>query len=48
MKKCQELIGKVSEFRHFKVKQRQINKFNRLIEKKGYITWSGIPGGSSR
>ena len=40
----QELIDKVSEFRHFKVKQRQINKFNRLLEKEGNITWSGTPG----
>ena len=38
MKECQELIDKVSEFRHSKVKQRQINKFNRLIEKEGNIT----------
>ena len=38
MKKCQELRDKVSEFRHLKVKQRQINKFNRLKEKEGNIT----------
>ena len=45
MKKSQELIDKVSEFRHSKVKQRQINKFNRLVEKKeGNITWSGSQG----
>ena len=41
--KCQELIDKVSEFRHFKVKQRQINKCNRLIQKEENITWSGTP-----
>ena len=33
MKKIQELIDKVSGFRHSKVKQRQINKFNVLVEK---------------
>ena len=41
MKECHELIDKVSEFRHSKVKQRQINKFNRLIIKDGNITCSG-------
>ena len=44
MKKCQELIDKVIKFRHFKVRQKQINEFNRLIEKEGNITWSGTPG----
>ena len=43
MKKCQELIDKVSEFRHLKVKERQINKFNRLVQKEGNITWSSAP-----
>ena len=43
MKKYQELIDKVSEFRHSKVKQRQINKFNSLLQKEGNITWSGNP-----
>ena len=33
MKKCQELIDKASEFRHFKVKKGKINKFNRLLQK---------------
>ena len=33
MKECQEVIDKVSEFRHFKEKQRQINKFNKLMQK---------------
>ena len=44
MKESQESIDKVSEFRHSKVKQRQINKFNRLIEKEGIITWLGSQG----
>ena len=44
MKNCQVLIDKVSELRHFKVKQRQRNKFNRLIQKEGNITWSGSLG----
>ena len=43
MEKYQELIDKVSEFRHSKVKQRQINKFNWFIEKEGNITWLGTP-----
>ena len=37
MKICQELIDKVIQFRHSKVKQRQINKFNRLVEKRKEI-----------
>ena len=41
MKKCQELIDKVSEFRYLKVIERQINKFGRLLQRKeGNITWS--------
>ena len=40
MDKCQWFIHKVSEFRFFKIKERQINKFNRLLLKKeGNITW---------
>ena len=40
MNKCQQLIGKVSELRFLKVRERQINKFNRLLLKKeGNITW---------
>ena len=39
MKECQDLIHKVSEFRHSKVKQRQINKFNIPMQKEGNITW---------
>ena len=39
--KCQELIDEVSKLRYLKVRERQINKFNRLLQKKkGIITWS--------
>ena len=34
MNKCQQLIDKVSEPRFLKVRERQINKFNRLLHKK--------------
>ena len=34
----------VSEVRHFKVKQRQKNKFNGLLEKEVNVTWSSTPG----
>ena len=34
LRECQGLIDKVSEFRFTKVKQRQLNKFNNLINKK--------------
>ena len=44
MKEFQELIDKVSELRHSKVKQRQINKFNKLIQKEGTITWQCSQG----
>ena len=47
MKECQELIDKVSEFRHSKVKQRQINKFNRLMQKERNITWPSLQGTQS-
>ena len=40
MLECQEFIDKVSEFRYLKVKQRQINKFNRLLIKEGNIALS--------
>ena len=41
MNKCQELIDKLNEFRYLKVRERQINKSNRLLHKKeGNITWS--------
>ena len=40
MLECQEFINRVSELRLLKVKQIQINKFNRLLIKEGNITWS--------
>ena len=40
MKKCQEFIDKVSELRFIKMKERKVNKFNKLIKKQGKITWS--------
>ena len=40
MDKCQQFIDKVSELRFLKIRERQINKFNRLLLKKeGNITW---------
>ena len=40
MDKCQHFIDKVSELRLLKIKERQINKFSRLLLKKeGNITW---------
>ena len=42
MQKCQELIDKVREFRYLKVRERKINKFNRLLQKReGNITCTG-------
>ena len=35
MEECQNLINKVRSFRHSKVRGRQINKFNRLVDKQG-------------
>ena len=45
MDKCQQFIDKVSELRFLKIKERQVNKFNRLLLKKqGNITWfSAVP-----
>ena len=44
MKKCQEFIDKVSELRYIKIKERQVNKFNKLIKKQGNIIWfSAVP-----
>ena len=43
MLECQELIDKVKESRHLKFRARQINKFNRLLQKEGNITWSSTP-----
>ena len=40
MNKCLQLIDKVSELRFLKVRERQVNKFNRLLLKKeGNIAW---------
>ena len=40
MNKLQQLIDRVSELRFLKVRERQVNKFNRLLLKKeGNITW---------
>ena len=40
MDKCQQFIDKVSELRFLKIKERQVNKFNRLLlTKQGNITW---------
>ena len=36
MLECQELIDKVRESRFLKVRERQISKFNRLLQKEGY------------
>ena len=39
MDKCQQFIDKVSEIRFLKIKERQVNKFNRLLlRKQGNIT----------
>ena len=35
MEECQNLINKVREFIHFKIRDSQINKFNRLVGKHG-------------
>ena len=43
MQQCQELMDKVREFRYLKVRERQINKFNGLLQKEGNITWKRTP-----
>ena len=45
MDKCQQFIYKVSELRFLQIKERQVNKFNRLLLKKQRnITWfSTVP-----
>ena len=44
MQQCQELIDKVREFWYLKIMERQINKFNRLLQKQeGNITYAGNP-----
>ena len=47
MLKCQELIDKAREFRYLKGRERQISKFNRLLQKEGKITWSSTPNPNS-
>ena len=43
-RKCQEFIEKVKELRFKKVKDRQVRKFNNLLNKKvGNITWQSSP-----
>ena len=43
-RKCQEFIEKVKELRFKKVKDRQVRKFNNLLNKKeGNITWQNSP-----
>ena len=37
MMQCQQLIDKVNEIRFCKVRERQINKFNRLLQKRKEI-----------
>ena len=37
MNKCQELNDKVSEFIYLKFRKKQINKFNRVLQKKKEI-----------
>ena len=45
MDKCQQFLDKVGELRFLKIKERQVNKFNRLLLKQqGNITWfSTVP-----
>ena len=43
MQQCQELIDKVRELRYLKVGERQINKFNRLLQKERNTTWFKHP-----
>ena len=44
IEKFQEFIDKVSELRFIKIKERQVNKFNKLIQKQGNKTWfSAVP-----
>ena len=43
-RKCQEFIEKVKELRFKRVKDRQVRKFNNLLNKKeGNITWQSSP-----
>ena len=40
-------MDKVREFRYLKVRERQISKFNRLLQKEGNIIWSSTPNPNS-
>ena len=40
---CQELIDNIRESRYLKVREKPINKFNRLLQKEGNVTWLSIP-----
>ena len=42
MKKCREFIDKVHELTFIKIKERQVNKFSKLIKKQGNITWFSV------
>ena len=42
MNKCQQLVDKVSELIFLKVRERQINKFNRLLLKKEVPQVTGL------
>ena len=43
MDKCQQFIDKVSEVRFYKMKEKQVNKFNRiLLKKQGNITYLAL------
>ena len=50
MDKCQQFIDNVGELRFLKIKERQVNKFNRLLLKEQRnITWfSAVPPYTSR
>ena len=43
MQKYHQLLDKVRDFRYLKVRERQISKFNSLLQKVGNISWSSIP-----
>ena len=43
MDKCQQFIDKVSQLRFLEIKERQVNKFNRLLLiKQGNINWFSV------
>ena len=43
MLECQEIIDKGREQRYIKARARQINKFDRLLQKEGNKTWLSMP-----